>query len=145
MHRYAFYSSKEWLSVALAAALAHGTFMRFHSAFPCKSGDFNPVAWRIKPVMVVASLQVGVNSSLAITQVLCGEASWHSNAASNYLNLRIIFLFPLLTHAGGSFCNRVRRDMQTAASPSPADFAFLPTQAYLICRMRQSPQGKNSI
>lgn len=52
----------------------------------------------MKPVVVVASLKVGLNGLLAITQVLRGEAFWHSNAASNYLNLKMIFLFPLLTY-----------------------------------------------
>ena len=91
---------------------------------------------------MVACLKVGVNGLLAITQVLCGEASQHTNAASNYLNLKIIFLFPLLTHPEGSFCNRVKRDMQTAVSPSPPDFAFLPTQAYLMQNEAEPPGEK---
>lgn len=70
--------------------------------------------------MAVVCLEVGVNGLLAIT--LCSEASWHTNGASNYLNLKTIFLFPLLTHTEG----RVERDKQTAESPSPPGSAFLP-------------------
>lgn len=89
--------------MALAAALAVSTFVRFHSAFLCKSEDFNPVAQKTnkQKTIVVSSLKVGVNGLVTIYfayQVLCDEAFWHTNAASNNSNLKIISLFPVLTH-----------------------------------------------
>lgn len=93
--------------------------------------------------IVVSSLKVGVNGLVTIYfayQVLCDEASWHTNAASSYSNLKIISLFPVLTH---------RRQFLQQSEKGHADSSVFfttwlclpPTQAYLICRMRQSPQG----
>lgn len=52
LHIHVFCSSRECFLVTLAAALlVCSIFMSFHSAFPCKSGSFNLVAWKIKPVI----------------------------------------------------------------------------------------------
>lgn len=84
--------------------------------------------------MAVVCLEVGVNGLLAIT--LCSEASWHTNGASNYLNLKTIFLFPLLTHTEG----RVERDKQQSLLHH---LALLSSLSHM--QNEADPQGKNSI
>lgn len=142
MHKCAFHCPRGW-SWWLWLQPWHAVLLRVSPQHFHANWGFQPLAtWEIQPVMVVVYLKVGVNGLLAITLVLCSEAYWHTNAARNYLNLKIIFLFPLLIHTEGNFCNSVERDKQTVESPSPPDSAFLPMQTYLICRMKQSPQGK---
>lgn len=107
---------------------------------------FNLVSLIKQPAVVVARLKVTVNALLAIMQLLCGKVSWLAHAANSYLDLKIILLFSLLTHAEVLLIQSEGGTPTAVSALPPAcltSHSGLPhMQASLTHRVRQSPGGE---